>query len=208
MQQLQADTGAGSLEIVAEEGRNDVELIADIYFYDAEDIRLSLQRQGKAAVMEAGFSQSYYQGNSPYIDLVVKVPARFGLTLDDGSGNTDIRGLKGDLHIEDGSGDLFINGGNNATITDGSGSLTVRQLSGALQLEDGSGDLLIENISGDVTIDDGSGDLTVRAVGGVVTIDDGSGDISIDGAGGLTITDSGSGGLKLNAINGPVNIND
>ena len=168
----------------------------------------AVKYSGSNAKLEAGFDDAFYSGNSPYIDLQVKVPARFDLQLDDGSGDTDIRGLKGDLQITDGSGDLHIRGGNNARITDGSGALSVRQLTGSLQLEDGSGELLIEDIAGDVTVDDGSGDLTIRAVGGVVTIDDGSGDIDVDGAGGLTIVDSGSGGLKLNAINGPVNIDD
>ncbi|MEH8018409.1 DUF4097 domain-containing protein [Rheinheimera muenzenbergensis] len=208
LQQLVADTGAGKLAIHGEAGRDTVELVANIYYYDAADIRLSLQSRGKAAVLEAGFSQSFYQGNSPYIDLVVKVPAQFGLKLDDGSGDSTISGLQGDLDIEDGSGELRVEGGNNANIKDGSGELTVSQLTGSLRVEDGSGSLQIKNIAGDVTVDDGSGDLTVRAVAGKVTIDDGSGDIEIDGAGSLTIVDSGSGGLKLNAIAGAVQIND
>ena len=208
LSQLIADTGAGKLDIVGEDGRTDIELVANIYYYNADDIRLSLVNRGSTAKLDAGFNHAFHSGNSPYIDLQVKVPARFDLQLDDGSGDTDIRGLNGDLQITDGSGDLHIRGGNNARITDGSGALSVRQLTGSLQLEDGSGELLLEDIAGDVTVDDGSGDLTIRAVGGVVTIDDGSGDIDVDGASGLTIVDSGSGGLKLNAINGPVNIND
>ena len=208
LQQLVADTGAGKLEIVGETGRDSIELVANIYYYDAEDIRLSLQNRGKDAVLEAGFAHSFNNGNSPYIDLLVKVPARFNLKLDDGSGDTDISGLSGDLNIDDGSGELRISGGNNASIQDGSGSLYISQLTGNLQLEDGSGDADIHQIKGNVSVEDGSGDLTIRQTGGIVTIDDGSGDIIVDGAGGLTIVDSGSGGLKLNAINGPVNIND
>lgn len=205
---LLADTGAGKLEIVGETARDSVELVANIYYYDADDIRLSLQSRGTDAVLEAGFSQSFNGLNSPYIDLVVRVPANFNLKLHDGSGDTDIRGLQGDLDIEDGSGELRINGGNNANVTDGSGDLYIEQLSGNLQLEDGSGDATIRQIKGIVRVEDGSGDLTISKVGGMVTIDDGSGDIRVDDAGGLTIINSGSGELKLNAINGPVQIND
>ncbi|SNY60457.1 hypothetical protein SAMN06297280_0098 [Arsukibacterium tuosuense] len=206
--QLVADTGAGKLEIIGEEGRELIELQASIYYYDSDDIRLSLIRRGNDAVLEAGFASGLYSGNSPYIDVVVKVPARLALTLDDGSGDAEIRGLQGDLNIEDGSGALRISGGNNATVVDGSGDLFIARLSGNLTLEDGSGDADIRQVQGNVTVEDGSGDLNISDIGGVVTIDDGSGDINVNGAGGLTILDSGSGGLKINAINGPVKIND
>lgn len=208
LKQLQADTGAGTLEIIGEAGRSEVEMVANIYYYNADDIRLNLVRSGSSAVLEAGFDNNFYNGNSPYIDVVVKVPEHFGLALDDGSGDTDIRGLQGDLQVEDGSGDLRISGGANVKVEDGSGNLLIEQVSGKLTVDDGSGDLTIRNVVGNVMIEDGSGDIIVSAVGGIVTIDDGSGDINVDGAGGLTILDSGSGGLKLNAINGPVKIND
>jgi hypothetical protein len=206
--QLIADTAAGRLELIGEDGRTEIELIADIYYYSAEDVRLSLQPSGNKAVLESGFNKGAYHGNSPYMDIVVKLPARFNLKLDDGSGDTKIHGLRGDMDIDDGSGDLTIHGGANVTIEDGSGAVSVSQLSGKLVVEDGSGDLHINQIAGDVSIDDGSGDMTITGVGGIVTIDDGSGDIRVDGAGGLNIIASGSGELKLNAINGPVNISD
>ena len=208
LQQLVADTGAGKLEIIGETGRDSIELVANIYYYDAEDIRLSLSQRRSDAVLEAGFATAFYNGNSPYIDLLVKVPAHFSLTLEDGSGDTEVRGLSGDLNIDDGSGELRVSGGNNASIKDGSGDVYISQLSGNLLLEDGSGDADIRHIKGNISIEDGSGDLNISQVGGIVTIDDGSGDISVDGAGGLTIIESGSGGLKLNAINGPVQIDD
>ncbi|WP_240220166.1 DUF4097 family beta strand repeat-containing protein [Rheinheimera hassiensis] len=208
LKQLQADTGAGKLDIIGEAGRSEIEMVANIYYYKADDIRLSLTTSGNSAVLEAGFEKSFYNGNSPYIDVLIKVPEHFGLTLDDGSGDTGINGLQGDLQVDDGSGDLRINGGANVKVEDGSGNLLIEQVSGKLTVDDGSGDLIIRQVAGNVTIEDGSGDIVVNEVGGVVTIDDGSGDINVDGAGGLTILDSGSGGLKLNAINGPVKIND
>ncbi|MAD73652.1 MAG: hypothetical protein CML20_02410 [Rheinheimera sp.] len=208
LSELVADTGAGKLEIIGEEGRQTIDLQASIYYYDSEDIRLSLVSSGNDAVLEAGFANSFTSGNSPYMDVVVKVPARLALTLEDGSGDAEIRGLQGNLNIEDGSGNLTIEGGNNAKVVDGSGDLYISQLRGNLTLEDGSGSAYVENIQGKVTVEDGSGDLQISQIGGLVTIDDGSGDINVDGAGGLTILDGGSGSLNINAINGPVNIND
>ncbi|MBZ9613494.1 DUF4097 family beta strand repeat-containing protein [Rheinheimera maricola] len=208
LSQLVADTGAGKLDIIGEADRSEIEMVANIYYYRADDIRLSLTSRGNNAVLEAGFDKDFYNGNSPYIDVVVKVPAHFGLTLDDGSGDSEIVGLQGNLQLVDGSGDLRISGGANVKVEDGSGNLLIEQVSGKLTVDDGSGDLTIRQVAADVMIEDGSGDIFVSAVGGIVTIDDGSGDINVDGAGGLTILDSGSGGLKLNAINGPVKIND
>lgn len=208
LNRLVADTGAGKLDIIGEEGRELIELQASIHYYDSEDIRLSLVRRGSDAVLEAGFASSIHNGNSPYIDVVLRVPARLAVTLDDGSGDIDISGMQGDLTIEDGSGALRLSGGNNASVVDGSGDLLISQLRGNLVLEDGSGNADIRQIRGSVTVEDGSGDLMLSDIGGLVTVDDGSGDININGAGGLTIVASGSGGLKINAINGPVKIND
>lgn len=205
---LSADTGAGKLEIVGEANRSQIEVVAAVHYRKKEDIRFSLKRSGDKAVLEAGFDSNISYGNSPYMDVVVKVPQHFALQLDDGSGDTEIRGLQGDLDIKDGSGDLAIYGGANATVEDGSGDLTIRGLTGKLLLDDGSGDAQIKQIAADVTIDDGSGNLTIENIGGVVTVDDGSGDIRIDGAAGVTIIDSGSGGLKLNNVNGPVKLDD
>lgn len=208
LNQLIADTAAGKLELIGEPGRTEIELVADIYYYDADDIILSLQARGSNAVLEAGFDKGFNMGNSPYIDLVVKLPARFNLKLDDGSGDSIITGLQGDMHIDDGSGDIRITGGANVVVEDGSGNLQISQLSGTLVIDDGSGDIAVSQVQGNVTIDDGSGDMTVNAIGGTVTVDDGSGDIHIDGATGLNIIDSGSGELSLNAITGTVNIRD
>lgn len=188
LQRLTADTGAGSLLIQGETGRSEIEVVAQIYSHDDAELNLTLEQQGDDARLVADFDRGFSYGNSPYIDLVVKVPAHFALTLDDGSGDTDIQGLQGALRIDDGSGDLVVDNG------------------ASLVLEDGSGDVQISNISGDVRIDDGSGDMKVSQIDGIVTIDDGSGDIRVEQSKGLTIHDDGSGELNINQINGPVNV--
>ena len=188
LNQLHADTGAGSLLIQGEVGRTQIEVVAQIYNREESELILTLEKQGDAAKLVADFDRGFSYGNSPYIDLVVKVPASFALTLDDGSGDTDIQGLQGALRIDDGSGDLFVDNG------------------ASLVLEDGSGDIRVSNIQGDVRVDDGSGDMNVSQIAGIVTIDDGSGDIRVEQSKGLTIHDDGSGELNINQINGPVNV--
>ncbi|RVU40607.1 hypothetical protein EOE67_06070 [Rheinheimera riviphila] len=186
--QLVASTGAGSLLIQGEAGRTTIEVVAEIHSYDGMNADISLQAQGNNAQLHASLPSSFVNGNSPYIDLIVKVPTNFGLVLDDGSGDTVIEGLTGALHVTDGSGELRINGGN------------------SLRLDDGSGDVFVRNIAGAVSVEDGSGDLEIDQIGGIVSINDGSGDISVVRTAGLTITDAGSGDLDLDQINGPVSI--
>ena len=188
LNQLQASTGAGSLLIQGEAGRTSVEVVAEIYTYDGVNPDISLEVRGDKALLQASLPKSLVNGNSPYINLTVKVPTNFGLVLDDGSGDTVIEGLTGTLQVTDGSGELRINGGS------------------SLRVDDGSGDVFIRNIQGAVTVDDGSGDLVLEQIGGVVTINDGSGDIKVHQAGGLVITDAGSGDLDIDQINGPVSI--
>lgn len=186
--QLMASTGAGSLLIQAETGRTTVDVVAEIYTYQGVDADIELVKQGNSAQLTASLPRNYVNGNSPYINLTVKVPPTFGLVLDDGSGDTVIDGLQGALQVTDGSGELRISGGS------------------SLSVDDGSGDLLIRDIQGAVTVDDGSGDMRIEQIAGIVTINDGSGDINVRHTAGLTITEGGSGDLNIDQINGPVSI--
>ncbi|MBU2278428.1 MAG: DUF4097 domain-containing protein [Gammaproteobacteria bacterium] len=185
---LVANTGAGSLLIQGEAGRTSIEVVAEIYSYEGIDADISLQPQGSNAQLHVSLPSSFVRGDSPYINLVVKVPPAFDLVLDDGSGDTVIDGLAGTLQVTDGSGDLRVNGGS------------------SLRVDDGSGDIFVHNIKGHVFVDDGSGDMVLEQIGGIVTINDGSGDIRVFQTAGLTITEAGSGDLNIDQINGPVSI--
>lgn len=179
--ELKADTGAGSLEIIGEAGRTSIDVTAEIYFHDADEIQLSLEQDGDDAELVADFNRSSYRGDSPYINLVVRVPAELEVEVNDGSGSIVIRDVLGDLDIDDGSGSINIENAGNVDIDDGSGSITVRNLSGNLDIEDGSGSMDIEQVAGKVTIDDGSGGIVVRDVGDLNIIDAGSGSVRTEG---------------------------
>lgn len=183
VEEMKADTGAGSLEIIGEAGRTRIDVVAEVYYRDAEDIQLSLEKTGGNAVLTADFASNSYRGDNPYINLTVRVPAALTIELNDGSGSIVLRDVMGDLDIEDGSGSITIENGGNVDIDDGSGSITVRHLRGDLTIEDGSGSIDIERVSGKVTIDDGSGGIDVRQVGDLKIIESGSGSLSIDGVG-------------------------
>ncbi|QYJ97720.1 DUF4097 domain-containing protein [Shewanella alkalitolerans] len=210
LETLVADTGAGSLKIVGDASVEQITLDADIYGFDGAEPELTLTRSGNKAKLVANFDAfhraSFSNGKSPYIDLLVKVPAGIKLDIHDGSGSIVIRGVQADMEIEDGSGAIEIDGGYKLTIDDGSGSITLTNVAGDIQVKDGSGSLTIASVQGGVEIDDGSGAIEVRGVQGKVTIDDGSGGIRVVDTQGLHIIDAGSGSLSFDNIQGQVSI--
>lgn len=181
--ELEIEAGAGSLEVYGEAGRTEIEVIADIYYRDKEDIELTLQLDGDEADLIADFSSGW--GNpSPYINLTVYMPENLALDINDGSGSITVRDIKANVDIEDGSGSLEVSTiGGNLDIDDGSGSITVRDVQGNVDIDDDSGSMDIADVTGKVSVDDGSGSINVRNVGGLNIIDDGSGGVSTKNVG-------------------------
>ncbi len=223
------EAGAGALIVHGEEGLTNIQITADIYTdkKNPNAYDLSLTQSGKLGYLVAKNSHTsgFWNGNSPHIDLTIRVPAHLKLMVDDGSGDIEISQMNGELNIKDGSGGIsvkyinnninikdnsggidiqFVNG--SVDIDDGSGEISVSNIEGELSIEDGSGAIYAKNVTGNVQINDGSGDLTVRNISGVVTLDDGSGNIDVEDTGGLKIIDAGSGGLRVNNVQGDLNI--
>ncbi|QFU24942.1 hypothetical protein FM038_024330 [Shewanella eurypsychrophilus] len=203
---LVANTGAGSLEIEGVEGLSNITLEADIYTYEDMEPNLSLTQKGSTAYLVADFGPRIGSGNSPYIDLIIKVPAKMKMDIDDGSGSIKISGVDADIELEDGSGSVEISGGRNLDIQDGSGSITLENINGNIELDDGSGSIDITQVNGNVTITDGSGGMYVKDIQGKVTIDDGSGGIEVINTKGLNIIEAGSGNLSFDKIDGQVSM--
>ncbi len=208
LQQLIANTEAGDLQIIGEKGREQIEVEARVNFDKPEQLELTLEAKGNAAVLIARNKENVSFGyvDNASVDLVVRVPERFALKLEDGSGDTQIEGLTGDLLIQDGSGNLQVSGGRQVSIEDGSGNLSLTQTTGNVSIDDGSGDIRVSQIAGTLTLTDGSGDVEINQVQGTVTIEDGSGDIRVAQAGGLTIDDAGSGDLSYQQISGRISV--
>ncbi len=203
---LVANTGAGSLEIEGVAGMKTITLEADIYTYEDMQPNLSLTQKGNTAYLVADFGPKFGSGSSPYIDLVLKVPAQMKMDIDDGSGSITISGIDADIKLEDGSGSVEIDGGHNLEIQDGSGSMILSNIDGDIELDDGSGSIDIKQVNGDVNITDGSGGMYVQDIQGKVTIDDGSGGIEVINTKGLNIIEAGSGNLSFDKIDGQVSM--
>ncbi len=221
---LDIEAGAGGLIIKGSDQATEIIVSADIYTSSksSSDYEFDLSDSGTTAFLVAKSNSSgMWMGTSPHIDLVITVPTKMMLKINDGSGEVDITNINGVIKLTDGSGSLsiadvrndvtIIDGSGkitlsniigNVSIDDGSGAINLNDIEGDLSIEDGSGSIYASGVNGNADINDGSGDLTVKQVTGIITLDDGSGDIEIEDAGGLKIIDSGSGGLKVSNVKG------
>ena len=198
---LDIDAGAGALVIT---GASDIDRIVvtatiNVPDQDEEDaleiiekrLRLSLNENDGEARLEAFFENSGWSwGDSPSVDLDVRVPHGLELFVDDSSGSLEIIDAQSKVEIDDGSGSIKVAGVTSLVIDDGSGSIKVTDVAGDVEIEDGSGSIKVEKVGGGVTIDDGSGSIDVNDVElDLVIVDDGSGSLDATNVRGDVITD-------------------
>ncbi len=202
---LRLDVSAGDAIFIAEEGATEITAAATVGAvvgpgHEPCDVMAAftfvLDAYGDDAVLEVGFEGADHMG--AWADLVVTGPPHLVLSGEDSSGDLEIDGFSG-LTIIDGSGDTSIYGiTGDVFVEDDSGDLWIDGVGGDLSVIDGSGDLNIFAVAGDVFIEDGSGDIRVDGVGGTVSVIDGSGDIRVSGASETEIIEDGSGDVRLN----------
>ncbi len=122
-------------------------------------------------------------------DVVVNNAMRASLDL--GSGDGQLIGVRGDAFAKLGSGDLTV---------DGARSLRVLSI--------GSGDAKLQNISGAVSIDTmGSGDAKITSAGSVEIGTVGSGDVTVGGIrGSVHVATVGSGDVTANGVQGDLRV--
>ncbi|WP_371377091.1 DUF4097 family beta strand repeat-containing protein [Thalassotalea aquiviva] len=208
IQSLEIEQGSGDIHIESAEV-DEIQVTAKVYTTKERNYQLSLSKSKEQAVLVAKHhsSSGFWHGDSPSIDLFIRLPKELSLAIDDGSGSIYIHNMANFVEIDDGSGNIEINNLDaDLIVEDGSGAITISQVSGDLDVTDGSGAISIVDVLGAVTVNDGSGELTIKHVGGQVTIEDGSGDIDVFDVGGLNITNSGSGRLKVEGVKGEFNI--
>jgi hypothetical protein len=197
---LDLEVGAGYLSII---GTDDADTAIQIQGHACADSRRALddmdivyERRGDTWYVETQNGEESFTLFSIFdfvhsngIDVDIMVPAGLLLNIDDGSGDMDIRDVRGELNIDDGSGDIQISDITGPVrIDDGSGDIELRNIENRVEIEDGSGDIDIVRVGGDVIIeDDGSGDIDVRDVrGDFIARDTGSGDVEYRDIGGRT----------------------
>ncbi len=221
--ELKIDAEAGSLIIKGDSNATAISVNANIYAAKGDETyTLTLEKHGDTVELISKLNNgnfSFYSGSSPHIDLIVSVPSKVKLGIDDDSGDIVIRAMQNDISIDDDSGSIVIEGGRtinidddsgdirisnvsgnisgNISIEDDSGSIMIEQGQGRIDIEDDSGDIRIENSQGPARIIDESGSISIKTLAGALTIEDGSGDIDVRQIKGLVTITDGSGSIYV-----------
>ncbi|MCD9031988.1 DUF2807 domain-containing protein [Luteimonas sp. Y-2-2-4F] len=132
-------------------------------------------------------------------------------SADVGSGDVELRRVRGRVTAKVGSGDVTIeDAGPLEVLSVGSGDLAARRLAGPARVGSlGSGDLELQGVDGTVEIGSvGSGDASVSDVRGSVTVGSlGSGDLDVRNVrGDLRVRAKGSGDIQHDGVTGAVEL--
>ncbi|MGF1465841.1 MAG: hypothetical protein ACFCGT_06880 [Sandaracinaceae bacterium] len=225
---LRLDVGDGELDVEGVDGLDQIQVDVDLYTQGRErraeeSLRFELvPTQGGEARLTVRFDDPPVNTSA---DVRVRLPARLGVTGEDGDGaaflrhiaRLDLRDGDGSLEVSDVAEDAFIDDGDGSmllldiagdvALIDGDGRVDVRSV-GSLSLTDGEGHLDLRDIAGDVTLRDGDGQIRLEDVGGDVDLEDGEGSIEVvDVAGSVRIVD-GDGDIHLERISGEASVDD
>lgn len=203
--QLRIKVSAGSLVVRGVSDSDRIQVSAEIWQSRAnDDYLLKLSRDGDSAVLETDIDSSggwFSLGNEDRIDVVVSVPAKLQLDIEDGSGSIAVSDINGVVRIEDGSGSIQLRDlGAAVDIEDGSGSISLADVRGDIHIDDGSGSISVKRTGGLLDVRDGSGSIAASDIAGVVRVHDGSGSISVDGAADFELLSDSSGSVSTSNI--------
>ena len=210
---------AGSLRVEGRDGARNLVASGEACADDNDVLRdttLTATRSGSTVAVEAHVpsASNCYIGcwgfNSPTLDFTVTLPPNVTVEINDTSGGMTVVNV-GSCSIDDTSGEIDVRRVHgNLTIRDTSGGIFVNDVSGNVHVpRDTSGELNVRNVGGDVSIDEkGSGSVTIAQVKRNVWIGHkGSGSIYVSDVGGdFTVEHKGSGSIDYARVAGRVSI--
>jgi hypothetical protein len=127
-------------------------------------------------------------------DLIVSIPRRFGLQIEDISGDADIRELPTGVMVREIDGDLALRMVGPATITTVNGDMAARE----------SGPLDLDDIHSDLSVHGGKGSLNVKSIDGDVSLHDVQGNVNLESIGGDLYVRGVSGNLNAHVMDDAV----
>jgi len=214
---LRIQCGAGHLIIRGIYGLDKIEVTADILVAGLEpgdlqsflenNLLLDFKKRGNKAVLRAEFLRSSrFRPLEAKVDLLVRIPRKMNVRIDDGSGPVHASGISGNFEIDDGSGSITIRDIiGRVRVGDMSGPITVEFVRGNVDIKDGSGSIHLNLLVGDVSVVDSTGSITIQDVEGQVKVSDGSGSIDIhDISKNVSILESDSGAISIEGVGGKI----
>jgi len=208
---------AGSLRVEGRDGATTVVASGEACSSDEDllrDIKLTATRSGSTATIEVHIPSvdgwNLFGGSNAALDLTVTLPSNVPVDINDTSGAMTVVNV-GRCSIDDTSGEIDVRRVHgDLTIRDTSGAIIVEDVAGNVHIpRDTSGAIEVRRVAGGVAIDeDSSGGITISDVKRSVYIGHkGSGSIYVSDVGGdFTVDHKGSGGIDYTRVAGHVNI--
>lgn len=214
--QVNINARAGDLKVVGDgdSGEAVIEAIicaSEEEWADASWLKLESGKTAVISVVDPRDGNSSWLANEQFsVDLKVSVPAGLAMSIKDSSGPLSVRGT-GDLTVQDSSGDIDIRDIRGmVNIEDSSGDIDLLQVEGDLVIEgDSSGNISGTEIRGSVLVkQDSSGNIHFEDVQNDFIVErDSSGDIVADTIGGdFRVLKDGSGSIKAKNVSGEIDI--
>ena len=112
------------------------------------------------------------EGPSAVFDFSVSAPFDTEVRVKTGSGDEDVRSLKGPVTAKAGSGDIQVQDvEEHVEIDTGSGDIAVARVRSSVSADTGSGDVDLVEAGGEVSVRIGSGDAQLRCLGRSMHVD-------------------------------------
>ena len=209
---------AGSLRVEGRDGVRTVSASGEACSSDEDllrDITLTATRSGSTATIEAHVPSTnnwsfFGDGDHAMLDFTVTLPPNVSVDINDTSGAMTVANV-GACSIDDTSGEIDVRRVHgNLTIRDTSGAIYVADVEGNVHIpSDTSGEIEVKHVGGGVAIDeDTSGAVTISDVKRSVSIGEkGSGSIFVSDVGGdFTVDHKGSGSIEYERVAGHVSV--
>ncbi|MCC6984229.1 MAG: hypothetical protein IT535_13240 [Bauldia sp.] len=169
-----------------------------------DNIDFATRTEGSELIIEARTA-----GTTARFNIAITVPVSMSVKIEDGDGNIAVQGVA-DLDVVDGSGDIAVRQVGALAITDTSGGIVVGPMTGNVTIrDDGMGDMSFRDITGDLVITrDTSGEIEIIGVRGNVEIfADADGDIVANEiTGNFTVRYDSSGRIRQTNVGGTVSL--
>jgi len=133
--------------------------------------------------------QNRVRGRRFKTSLVVKVPKRSAIVLDNRNGNVDISGLTGEQKI-----------------TNAFGNVTVTGISGAVEVSNKNANVTVDDINGATNIFNEYGNVEVRKIVGAFELRHRNGNVEVEGVKGDSKVSSSYGAIDVRDIDGALNV--
>jgi hypothetical protein len=194
--QLEVATGSGDINVQrGEDGKlgvtSDFQVRAGSQ-NEAEELARRIREdppiEVEGGLVRVGGLSKYDLGTWPggpcvVFDFSVAVPFDTEVRVKTGSGDEDVRSLKGPVTAKAGSGDIQVQDvEEHVEIDTGSGDIAVARIHSSVSADAGSGDVDLNEAGGEVSVRIGSGDAQLRCLGGSMSVAIGSGDVNVESA--------------------------